>query len=338
MRAVLLRRPGSADSLRVETVPDPIARDGELLIDVRAAGVNFADVLARQGLYPEAPSMPYIPGFESAGTVLAVGPGVEDFRVGERVLAYHASGGYAERVVAPAERVIRIPDDMPFQTAVVLPLNYGTAYVSLYRTGPVEPGMRVFIHAAAGGVGLAAVDLARRAGLEMTGAAGTHFKRARLIHAGVKHVVSSRYLHVDRVAKRQYGGPAFDIVLDSVGGRFIREGLRALRPGGRVVSLGVGGLSGRGLLGAIQYVLTAPRIRFLDLLQQSVGLHGVNLRQLMEDPVLVRGVLETLLNWTVAGEIRPQAGRVMPLEEIAIAHKMLEGRTNVGKIVLRVGG
>jgi len=336
MRAVLLRRPGSPDSLRVEVLPDPIPREGELLIDVRAAGVNFADVLARQGLYPEAPARPYVPGYESAGTILALGPGVDGFRVGERVLAYHTSGGYADRVAAAAERVFRIPDDMPFQTAVVLPLNYGTAYLSLYRTGPVEPGMRVFVHAAAGGVGLAAVDLARRAGLEMTGAAGTHFKRARLIHAGVKHVVSSRYLHVDRVGKGIYGGPAYDIVLDSVGGRFIREGLRALRPGGRVVSLGVGGLAGRGLLGAIRYVLASPRIRFLDLLQQSVGLHGVNLRQLLGDHALMRGVMETLLAWTAAGEIRPQPGRVMPLGDVSIAHKMLEGRSNVGKIVLRV--
>jgi NADPH:quinone reductase-like Zn-dependent oxidoreductase len=338
VRAVLLRKTGPPDALRVESIADPAPRDGEVLIDVRAAGVNFADVLARQGLYPDAPALPYVPGYESAGAVAAVGSGVEGLRVGDRVLAYHLSGGYAERVVAAAERVFRLPDDLPFQSAVVLPLNYGTAYLSLYRTGPVEPGMRVFIHAAAGGVGLAAVDLARRAGLEMTGAAGTHFKRARLIHAGVKHVVSSRYLRVDRVAKRLYGEPAYDIVLDSVGGRFIREDLRSLRPGGRVVSLGVGGLSGKGLLGAILYVLASPRIRFLDLLQRSVGIQGVNLRQLLGDPALVRGIMETLLAWVAAGEIRPQPGRVMPLEDVAIAHKMLERRGNVGKIVLRVGG
>jgi NADPH:quinone reductase-like Zn-dependent oxidoreductase len=337
MRGVLLRHHGSPDSLRVETLPDPVPGAGEVLIDVRAAGVNFADVLARQGLYPEAPRYPYVPGYESAGTVMALGPGANGVRVGDRVVAYHVSGGYADRVAAAAERVFRIPDGLSFQSAVVLPLNYGTAYLSLYRTGPVEPGMRVFIHAAAGGVGLAAVDLGRRAGLEMTGAAGTHFKRARLIHAGVKHVVSSRYLRVDRVADSLYSGPAYDIVLDSVGGRFIREGLRALRPGGRVVSLGVGGLSGRGLLGAIRYVITAPRIRTLDLLQRSVGFHGINLRQLMKDPALVRGVMETLLSWTEAGEIRPQPGRVLPLEDVAIAHKMLEGRSNVGKIALRVG-
>jgi NADPH:quinone reductase-like Zn-dependent oxidoreductase len=337
VRGVLLRKPGPPESLRVESLADPAPRDGEVLIDVRAAGVNFADVLARQGLYPEAPRVPYVPGYETAGTVAVVGKGAEDFRPGDRVLAYHLTGGYAERIAAPVERVFRLPADMPFQSAVVLPLNYGTAYLSLYRTGPLEPGMRVFIHAAAGGVGLAAVDLSRRAGLEMTGAAGTHFKRARLIHAGVKHVVSSRYLRVDRVARRLYGEPAYDIVLDSVGGRFIREDLRALRPGGRVVSLGVGGLSGRGLLGAILYVLGSPRVRFLDLLQRSVGIHGVNLRRLLGDPALVRGIIETLLAWSAAGEIRPQPGRVMPLEEVAIAHKMLERRSNVGKIVLRVG-
>ena len=337
MRAVLLRKPGPPSRLTLETLPDPAPGPGEVLIAVRAAGVNFADVLARQGLYPEAPKRPFVPGFESAGEIVALGPGVTTNRVGQRVLAYHLSGGYAERVAAPIERVFALPDSVPFQTAVVLPLNYGTAYVALYRTGPVEHGMRLFVHAAAGGVGLAALDLGRRAGLEMTGAASTHFKRARLPHAGVLHVVSSRRIRVDRVSARIYGGPAYDVILDSVGGKSVRQGLRALRPGGRVVSLGVGSLSGGGLLGAIRFVLSVPRFNFLDLLQPSVGLHGVNLRRLMDEPALVRRVIEQLIAWTVAGEIRPEPGRVMPIEEVAIAHTLLEKRTNVGKIVLRVG-
>lgn len=337
MRAVLLRRPGPPESLKVETLPDPVPARGEVAIAVRAAGVNFADVLARQGLYPEAPKPPFVPGFESAGVIEALGEGVTGFRVGERVLAYHLSGGYAERIAVPATRVFALPDSIPFQSAVVLPLNYGTAYMALYRTGPVEPGMRVFVHAAAGGVGLAALDLGRRAGLEMTGAASTHFKRARLLHAGVLHVVSSRHLRVDRVSSRIYSGPAFDIVLDSVGGKTIRQGLRALRPGGRVVSLGVGSLSGGGLWGALRMLLFTPRFTFLSFLEPSVGLHGVNLRRLMEDPALVRGIIEKLIAWTASEEIRPEPGRVMALEEAGTAHLLLEKRSNVGKIVLRVG-
>jgi len=337
MRAVLLRKPGPPESLAIETLPDPVPGPREVLIAVRAAGVNFADVLARQGLYPEAPKGPFIPGFETAGEVAALGAGVDAFRVGQRVLAYHLSGGYAERIVVSAERVFSLPDSLSYQSAVVLPLNYGTAYIAFYRTGPVEPGMRVFVHAAAGGVGLAALDLGRRAGLEMTGAASTHFKRARLLHAGVLHVVSSRHLRVDRVSKGIYGGPAYDIVLDSVGGKSIHQGIRSLRAGGRLVSLGVGALSGGGVWGALRFLLSAPRVSFLDLLQPSVGLHGVNLRRLMENPALVRRVIEQLIAWSASGEIRPEPGRVVPLEEIAIAHTLLEKRGNVGKIVLRVG-
>lgn len=337
MRGVLLRKPGPPESLQVEILPDPTPGPGEVLIQVRAAGVNFADVLARQGLYPDAPKPPTIPGFESAGDVVALGAGVERFQVGQRVLAYHVAGGYAEKIAVAAERVIPLPDSIPYQTAVVIPLNYGTAYVALYRTGPVESGMRVFVHAAAGGVGLAALDLGRRVGFEMTGAASTHFKRARLLHAGVRHVVSSRHLRVDRVGQRIYGGKAYDIVLDSVGGKTVKQGLRSLRAGGRVVSLGVGSLSGGGLLGAIRMLLGAPRFSFLDLLQPSVGLHGVNLRRLMDDPAMVRSVLKTLVSWTAAGEITPEPGRVMALEDVGIAHRMLEARSNVGKIVLRVG-
>ena len=219
---------------------------------------------------------------------------------------------------------------------MLLPLNYGTAYIALYRTGPVESGMRVFIHAAAGGVGMAAVDLARRAGLEIVAAASTYFKRSRLIAEGVKHVVPVKRMRVHKVSKRLFGGPAFDIVLNSIGGRSIADGLKALKPGGRVVSMGVGEISNKGLLGALAFFLSAPRITYLDLLASSKALHGVNLKKLMEDTPLARRVLETMVAWAAAGEIQPAPGRVMPLAEAGLAHKILESRGNVGKIVLRV--
>jgi synaptic vesicle membrane protein VAT-1 len=338
MRAVWLRRPGPPESLRVEEAPDPRPGPGEALIQVQAAGVNFTDILSRQGLNPEAPRPPYILGHETSGDVVALGDGVDRLRVGQRVLTYHLTGGYAERIAVPAEQVIAIPDSLAYQAAVTLPLNYGTAYVALYRTGPVEPGMRIFIHAAAGGVGMAAVDLSRRAGLEMTGTAGTHFKRARLLSEGVKHVVQSRHLHIARMARRIYegGGRAYDIVLDSVGGPSIRDGLRALRPGGRVVSLGVSGLSGKGVLGALSYLLRAPRFTFIDLLRPSLGLHGVNLRELIRNRALMRKVLEELVSLADIGEITPQPGRVMALSEAGDAHRLLQSRANVGKIVLRM--
>ena len=147
--------------------------------------------------------------------------------------------------------------------------------MALYRTGPVEPGMRVFLHAAAGGVGLAVVDLARRAGLEVVGAASSHFKRERLQAEGVKHVVDSRRARVDRVARALYGkNGGFDIVIDSVGGRSIGEGLRALKPGGRLVSCGVARMSGGGVLGALRLFFTTPRIHPLALLRGSRGIFG----------------------------------------------------------------
>src|SRR3989454_1323986 len=295
MRAIVLRRHGPPQNLRVEELSDPVAGPGEILVQVKAAGVNFADVLARQGLYPDAPERPFIPGFESSGEILAMGEGVSGFRVGQRVLAFHTSGGYAERVSAPAANVIPIPDSLGSQSAVVLPLNYGTAYVALYRTGPVEPGMRVFLHAAAGGVGLAVIDLARRAGLEVVGAASSHFKRERLQAEGVKHVVDSRKAHVDRVARNLYskeGG--FDIVIDSVGGRSIGEGMRALRPGGRLVSCGVARMSGGGVLGALRLFFTTPRIHPLALLRGSRGIFGINPAPPMRDPAGARPSLDAL--------------------------------------------
>jgi NADPH:quinone reductase-like Zn-dependent oxidoreductase len=310
---------------------------GEVLIQVQAAGVNFADVLARQGLYPGAPHRPYVPGYETCGEIIDQGAGANGFRVGQRVLAFHRCGGYAERVAVPVSQVFAIPDSLATQSAVVLPLNYGTAFVCLYRTGPVEKGMRLFLHAAAGGVGMAAVDLARHAGLEIVGAASSHFKRERLQAEGVKHVVDSRHLHVDRVARRLYGkDDGFDIVIDSVGGRSIAHGLRALRPGGRLVSCGVGSISRRGILGMIGLLLSTPKLDALQLLRESRGFYGVHLGPLMRDPARVREILEPLIRMSEAREIQPEPGRVLPLAQAGEAHRLLEARRNVGKIVLRV--
>ena len=336
MRAVYLRKSGPPESLILEECPDPEVGPHDVLIQVRTAGVNFTDVLSRQGLNPEAPKPPYILGHETAGEIIRVGENVAGLRVGQRVLAFHSNGGYAEKVAVPAGQVFPIPESIPYQSAVLLPLNYGTAYIALYRTGAVEPGMRVFIHAAAGGVGMAAVDLCRREGLEITGGAGTHLKRSRLIVEGVKHVVQSRHLSIRRLSRRVYGDRGYDIILDSVGGPTINDGLRALRPGGRVVTLGVGGISGNGFLGAIRYLLRVPRMTFIDLLKPSLGLYGVNMREMLANRPLMRKVLEELLAMAAEGEINPQPGRVMALAEAGEAHRLLQSRTNVGKIVLRV--
>ena len=335
MRAIVIHKKGQPRTLRVEEVPDPVAGRGEVLIQVSAVGVNFADVLARQGLYPDAPPCPFIPGYETGGEILALGEGITGLSVGQRVLAFHTSGGYAERVAVPAAQVFAIPDSLSTQSAVVLPLNYGTAYISLHHTGRVEPGMRLYLYAAAGGVGMAVVDLAKRAGLEVIGAASSHYKRERLQTEGVKYVMDSRKAKVDRVARQLYGDSGFDIVIDSVGGRTIARGMRALRAGGRVVSIGVGSISGRGILGALALVLRTPRLNALRLLQESRGFYGVNLAKLIREPKRVRGLIEELIRLSAAGEIHPEPGRVLALDEAAHAHRLLETRRNVGKIVLR---
>jgi len=336
VRAVLIHKVGEPRSLHVEEVPDPAAGPGEALIQVRAAGVNFADVLARQGLYPGSPRRPFIPGFETSGEVTALGEGVTGLSLGQRVLAYHRSGGYAERVAVPAAQVFPLPEAVSMQSAVVLPLNYGAAYVALHRTGPLEPGMRLFLSAAAGGVGMAVVDMAKRAGLEIVGAASSHYKRERLQAEGVKHVVDSRKARVDRVARRLYGESGFDIIIDSVGGKSIRQGIRALRAGGRLVSCGVASVSGRGILGALGLLLGAPRLNTLRMLREGIGFYGVYLLPLLREPEIVRGMIERLIQLAASGELHPEPGRVLSLGETAHAHRLLETRRNVGKIVLRM--
>src|SRR5436305_8217952 len=186
MRAVVITRHGPPEVLEVQERPDPQPRPGEVLIDVRAAGINFADLMARLGLYPDAPKPPCVIGYEVAGTIAAVGSATEGLSPGDRVVAPTRFGGYAERAVSPADGVVRIPDELDFETAAAIPINYTTAWEALIRQANLQPGERVLIQAAAGGVGIAATQIARRRGAEVWGTASPG-KHAAIRGFGVQH-------------------------------------------------------------------------------------------------------------------------------------------------------
>src|ERR1700712_3997811 len=169
MRAVVLTGTGGPEVLQVQERPDPVVAPGEVLIAVRAAGINFADTMARVGLYPDAPKSPCVLGYEVAGEVESVGEGVSDFGPGDRGMAGPRFGGQAELVTAPAEQVLPLPDRLSFEQGAAFPVNYGTAYAALVLMGSVRPGTRVLIHAAGGGVGISATQIARNAGAEIFG-------------------------------------------------------------------------------------------------------------------------------------------------------------------------
>src|SRR5436305_8191601 len=211
MRSIVITRHGSPEVLRVEERPDPTAGPGELLIDVRAAGINFADLMARLGLYPDAPKPPCVVGYEVAGTVAGVGDGVVGFAVGDRVAAPVRFGGYSERAATAAGGGFKLPERMSFEEGAAIPVNYATAWEAITRAGNVQRGERVLIHSAGGGVGIAATQLAKAAGAEVWGTASAA-KHEAIRGFGVDHPVDYRASGWER------GLPKLDLVMDAIGG------------------------------------------------------------------------------------------------------------------------
>src|SRR5277367_6750784 len=206
MRAIVITKHGGPGVLQVQERPDPVLGPGQVRIEVAAAGINFADVMARMGLYPDAPKTPCVVGYEVAGTILELGEGVEDLSHGQRVVAGTLFGGYASQAVVSAGNVLGLADGLSFEQGAAIPVNYATAWAGLIGYGNVQPGERVLIHAAAGGVGIAATQIARRAGAEVWGAASPG-KHARIAELGVQFPLDYTRSGWNK------GLPAFDIVL-----------------------------------------------------------------------------------------------------------------------------
>lgn len=337
MRAIFIERYGSPEqSLALKEVPVPKPQTNEALIKVHAIGINFADVLKRYGIYPTTKKLPYTPGFEVAGTVEALGPEAPSFQRGQRVLAILPDGGYAEYVTASARQVIPIPDSMSFEDAAALPVNFATAYHALFNTGVLLPGDRVLIHACAGGVGLAAVQFAKNAGAEIFGTASSHGKIEFLKNFGVHHPINYRAHDFAVEIGRLTNSEGVDIVLDSLGGETTKKSLRLLRPNGRIVAFGVAGFAGKPKLQIAWEFLRRPKLDTVALLRRSVGFYGLHLSQFARRPQLMLHILGSVLAQYSEGKIKPVVGRVFSLEEVVAAHRMLEGRESIGKLILMV--
>jgi NADPH:quinone reductase-like Zn-dependent oxidoreductase len=226
MRAVVITRHGPPEVLQVQERPDPEPGPSEVLIDVRAAGINFADIMARLGLYPDAPKPPCVIGYEVAGTVAGGGAGAgPDLAVGQRVIAPVRFNGYAERAVAQADDVVPLPDEIDFTAGAAIPVNYSTAWEALIRQGNLQAGERVLIHAAAGGVGIAATQIAKRVGAEVWGTASAG-KHDAIRQQGVDHPVDYTQARWER------GVPRIDLVMDAIGGPSFRRSYELLGAGG----------------------------------------------------------------------------------------------------------
>jgi NADPH:quinone reductase-like Zn-dependent oxidoreductase len=331
MRAVVITGHGGLDKLRVEERPDPTCKPGQVRIEVAAAGVNFADVMARQGLYPDAPKPPCVVGYEVAGTVAEVGDGADGVTVGDRVIAGTQFNGYQEQVVVDAKQVIALPERLSFEQGAAVPVNYATAWAGLMSYGNLQPGERLLIHAAAGGVGIAATQIARRAGAEVWGTASPA-KHERIRELGVRHPLD--------YTKRgwQKGLPEFDLIMDALGGSSLRRSYGMLRAGGRLVAFGASSVTGAERRDPRKLVREGlPMIRGFNLVDQmsaSKAVIGLNVLRLWDDRGTLEPWIAPLQDLVADGTIQPVVSDEIPFDRAGDAHRILAERRNVGKVVL----
>lgn len=341
MKALVQTKNGGYDVLQVQERPDPAVGPGEVRIAVKAAGINFADTMARLGLYPDAPKTPCVMGYEVSGVVESIGDGVSEHAVGDRVVAGTQFGGQAELVVVPEVQVLPLPERLSFEQGAAFPVNYGTAYAALIVMGSLREGNRLLIHAAAGGVGIAATQIARNVGAEIYGTASPA-KHDAIRAQGVQHPIDYRNQDFETETMRLTGGEGVDLIIDALGPTSFRKDYRLLRPGGRMVMYGLSEAtseSGRDLPAMLKGLFkmplaTVPWWKSLLVMNENKGVFGLNMLKWWEREGSLDRVTEPLMADLEAGRLEPVVAETFSFEQAGDAHKFIAERRNVGKVVL----
>jgi putative PIG3 family NAD(P)H quinone oxidoreductase len=325
VKAIVVETPGDPEVMHLAEVPDPAPGPGEVLVRAHATAVNRADTLQRRGLYPPPPGASEIIGMEVAGEVEALGEGVEGWRPGDRVMALLSGGGYAEQVAVPAGQLMPVPAGLSWTDAAAIPEVFLTAHDNLVTRGRLAAGETVLIHGGGGGVGTAAIQLARRAGARVLVTAGSpaklEFSRGLGADAGINH----REEDFPSRVRELTGGRGADLILDVMGASYLARNLDALAPDGRLVIIGMQGG-------------TTAEIDLNQLLRRRLTVMATTLRgrSVEQKAEIVRRFVEDALPGFEDGSLRPVVDRVLPLAEAPAAHRAMEAGENVGKLVLRV--
>jgi NADPH:quinone reductase-like Zn-dependent oxidoreductase len=336
MRQAVISRHGPPEVFEIREAPDPAPGPDEIRIRVRASGVNFADVLARLGLYPDAPKPPAVVGYEVAGYIDGMGAGVTGFSDGDRVLALTRFGGYADVVVVNVSQAFRFPDDLSDAEAAAIPVNYLTAALALYRMAALTAGETVLVHNAGGGVGIAATQLARLRRATVIGTASA-FKHDALRSFGVDQTIDYRVADVAEEIRKLTHGRGVDVILDPIGGRSFTSSYRMLAPLGRLIIFGLSAAAPserRSLLKAARAWIATPRFDPLSLINRNRGVFGLHLGHLWSEGRQLIPLMETLIGELRAGRLRPVVARTFELERAGDAHRFIQSRQNIGKVVL----
>jgi NADPH:quinone reductase-like Zn-dependent oxidoreductase len=337
MRAIWNTKWGGLEVLEVRETPEPELPPGHVRVRVKACGLNFAEVMARQGMYPDAPKPPCVLGYEAAGVVEALGEGTHGPPPGTRVIVLKRFGAHAEVLAAPAQLVVPMPEGMSFEEGAALPVNYITAYHMLFRVGGLRSGERVLVHMAAGGVGIAALQLARTVPGVVTFGTASASKHDFLRKEGCDYPIDYRSVDYVEEVLRRTDGKGVDIVLDALGGKDWKRGYNLLRPVGRLIAFGFANMASgekRSIVNMVKQVLSIPLFTPFNMMDKNRSVAGVNIGHLWDELELLTGEMADLIELYKKGSIRPHIDCVVPFDKAADAHRRIQSRQNIGKVVL----
>ena len=337
MKAAVVTRFGPPEVLQIQERGTPVLNEDGVLVKVKAIGLNFADVMARLGVYPAIPKPPFVPGIEFAGVVTAIGRNVKRVKKGNRVWGFSKQGAYAELVSVPAAMVQVLPRSMDFSHAVALGVTYLTAYHALVTLARLQKKERLLVHAAAGGVGIAATQIGRHLGADIFATVGSFGKLEVPRMHGARVVIDYTKERFADAVREATDGEGVDVILDSVSGRVMKEGWKLLAPMGRYILYGFASVTGkRGInrLKAAREVLSVPIVFPSTLTSKNVGLFGFNLYFLSHKTDYFETAWNRIIEWESKDIIRPVIGRVFPFDQIAEAQAFLQSRKSIGKVVV----
>ena len=337
MRALVNIKAGGPEVLQVQQRPDPMPQPGQVLVRVKRAGLNFADIQGRMGLYPDAPKFPMVMGYEVSGVVEALGNGVTTFAKGDRVVSMCRFGGQAELVAIPVTQVRKIREGLSFDEAAALPVNALTAFHMLCWVAPIQPGMTVLIHMAAGGVGLCAIQLCKAVPNITIVATSSPAKHEFLKGQGVHHCIDYRTKDYAKEVMELTKGHGVDRVLDALGGPDWEKGYGLLKPGGHLHCFGWANMvdgNKRNLFRIISQFLQLKKYSPMDLMDKNRGVSGTNMGHLWEEVDLMAHHLDKVLELNAAGKLTAHVDKVFPLDKAGEAHEYVQARKNIGKVLL----
>lgn len=338
MKAIVLNKTGGPELLVPSEVQEPIPGRGEVCIKINYAGINYAEILSRKGLYGWAGKRPYILGMEASGVIDELGAGVSKFKIGQKVIVGTKSGTYAEKIVVPEERVTTVLENYTMEENASFLVNYMTAWVLLVKMAKITSGDKVLITAAAGGVGTAAVQIAARYGCRVYGMAGSE-EKIKLIKS-LNATEGYNYCDQDCFKRLVEDTGGVDVVLEMVGGQVFKKSLDIVNPFGRVVVAGFASLDLKkwNPLSWIQTWQDIPRVKVGDLARKSIAVMSSHLGYLLEEePQQMEDILSDLKEFVLKHNIKPIIGKVFQFEDASLAHRHIESRQSVGKVLLKIG-